>query len=387
MISTGYEITIQGFVQGQGVRPALARLAGEQRWGGSVCNLLQGVLLKLHEAAIDHRELETLIRNSHVALEFASISIRACPPAASEGFQILDSETCGVLCVSVPRDVAICRDCLRESHDPSNRRYHFGLISCARCGPRFSSVGSMPFDRARTTLRNFPLCSACQSEYDSPYDRRSHAQTIGCPNCGPRMWATDRSGVQQAEGDAACRLAANVLQHGGIVALRGIGGYQLLVDATNDDAVAELRRRKRRAAKPFAVMCRTLSEAELLAIIDDATRHALASPANPIVIVPRRFERKLAVGIHPQLAEIGLLLPTTAVHDRLLELTGRPLVCTSGNAEGSPLAVDVSDSAEQLSGIADLWLHHDRPIARPVDDSVIRPMAGHMVTLRCARGL
>ena len=289
--------------------------------------------------------------------------------------------------VSIPRDLAICEQCLSEFHSVNNRRFHYGLISCTRCGPRYSIIQSLPYDRARTTLAEFPLCGYCRDDYDSPEQRRRHAQTIGCPYCGPQIWVTDRQGQQLASNDAACQLAALALQEGKIVAVRGIGGYQLLVDATNDLAVTLLRQRKQRSTKPFAVMCRTLADAEALGLLDEMARQSLVAPANPIVIVPRHWGQPLSSGIHPGLNDIGLMLPTTAVHDRLLELVARPLVCTSGNREGAPLCVTVREAIAELIGIADLQLHHDRPIRRPLDDSVVRPMAGRAVTIRCARGL
>jgi hydrogenase maturation protein HypF len=385
--SAGCDVTIAGFVQGQGVRPALARLAAEQHWTGRVGNTPQGVRLSLSAVAIDDTELERRIRLAHPALSAAQITLRRCPMESVSGFVIDDSVIAGPPAVPVPRDVAVCSDCLREFRDETDRRYRHGLISCPQCGPRFSVTTAMPFDRPRTTLAAFPLCEACRHEYRDPADRRQHAQTIGCLNCGPQVWATDRDQRAIARHDDACRAAATVLLRGGIVAVRGVGGYQLLVDATNDAAVARLRQRKHRATKPFAVLVRTLAEAETLGRCDSAARGALVAAANPIVIVPRRFERPLAAGVHPQRTDIGLLLPTTAVHDRLLELVDRPVICTSGNREGEPLVVDVAAAHAELAGIADLWLHHDRPIQHSVDDSVVRIVAGRAMTLRLARGL
>lgn len=387
MTATGYEVSIQGFVQGQGVRPAIARLAEERRWCGSVRNTPSGVLLSLTAVTETAAEIETLIRSAHPALAPASMTLRPCDRCDAVGFHIDGSETCGGPAAPLPRDVAVCADCLCECHNEHDRRHRFALISCTRCGPRFSIMQGMPYDRARTTLSEFPLCDECQREYTSQNSRRRHAQTIGCPRCGPQVWAADRYRRTVAVDDAACRIAADALLQGRIVALRGVGGYQLLVDATNPTAVQELRRRKRRVSKPFAVLCRTVHDAATLAALDERSRETLSSPANPIVVAPRRFETPLAAGIHPKLRDIGLMLPATAVHERLLQLVGRPLVCTSGNVEGAPLAVTVEDASESLGRIADVWLHHDRPITHPVDDSVVRMIAGHAVTLRCARGL
>ncbi len=383
----GYEVTIRGFVQGQGVRPALVRLAQEQRWTGSVCNTAQGVCMRLCPADDSITNVETLIRQCHTSLAEAAVQLSPIDTETESGFRIEESTDSDALAASVPRDTAVCDVCLTEFHDRLNRRYHDAMISCVRCGPRFSVLEAMPFDRPRTTLRKFPLCEVCQREYRSEDARRGHSQTMSCPNCGPRVWAADRRGQRIGAGDEACVLASRALQRGEIVAVRGVGGYQLLVDATDDRAVNELRRRKHRATKPLAVLCQSLDEAESLGEVDSTCRRALTAPGNPIVIVPRKVGTRLAAGVHPHLSEIGLLLPTTALHGRLLELVGRPLICTSGNREGAPLAVDVDEAQSSLTGIADVWLHHDRPIAHPLDDSVVRPLAGRIMTFRCARGL
>lgn len=384
---TSYQLLIRGTVQGLGIRPALARFAEVEKLAGRVCNTTDGVLLTLHGVRVSAVQLEQQIRAVHPALAETSIHIDGCDVSAESGFQIDDSTVAGTKSVPVPRDVAICPECLSEFHSASDRRFLYGLISCARCGPRYSSIQGLPYDRVRTTLADFPLCAFCRNDYESPDQRRRHAQTISCTNCGPQIWVTDPHGRQLAAGDAACQIATLALQDGQTVALRGVGGYQLLVDATNEIAVALLRQRKRRASKPFAILCRTLAEAEQLGVLDETARQSLVSPANPIVIVPRRWSQPLAACIHPGLKDIGLLLPTTAVHDRLLQLIGRPLVCTSANVEGTSLVVGVRDALSELSGIADLQIHHDRPILHPLDDSVVRPMAGHAVTIRCARGL
>lgn len=382
-----YEVEIRGFVQGQGVRPALQRLANTRHWTGSVGNTTQGVRLTLGHVEDSVQTVENLIRQCHSALVEATLQLRPIDTTAASTFRISDSTDDHVLAASVPRDAAVCDQCQTEFHDPQNRRFRDPLISCVRCGPRFSALVAMPFDRPHTTLRGFPLCDACESEYRSFDVRRGHSQTMNCPVCGPRVWAEDRRKMTTHVGDEACVFASRALHCGDIVALRGIGGYQLLVDATNDRAVDELRRRKHRATKPFAVLCRTLAEAEALGEWDSCSRRALTAPSNPIVIVPRKAGVYLAASVHPHLSEIGLLLPTTALHARLLELVGRPLVCTSGNVEGTPLSVDADESRSSLAEIADVWLHHDRPIAHPLDDSVVRPLAGRMMTVRCARGL
>lgn len=387
MESLCYELLIQGTVQGQGVRPALARFAEAHGLSGQVCNTARGVSLILQGVRVSVMELRSQLRGAHPALMSAEMDVHEISARSAEGFRIVDSDEGGAPSAPVPRDVALCADCLAEFQSTGDRRYLHALISCTRCGPRFSSMRGLPFDRKRTTLAEFPLCADCQQEYAANDTRRRHAQTISCPHCGPQLRATDPQGRQLATSDAGCHLAAQALLSGQIVALRGVGGYQLLVDATNDAAVTRLRHRKQRRSKPFAVLCRDLVAAEQLGILDACARRSLLSPANPIVIVPRRASRPLAGDVHPGLNDIGLLLPTTAVHARLLQLVDRPLVCTSGNVEGAPLVAEIAESLTELRGIADVWLHHDRPIQHPLDDSVVRPIAGRAVTLRCARGL
>lgn len=386
-MSSHYEIVIQGFVQGQGVRPAIARLAKKHGWSGSVCNTPQGVRVVLLDMSVTLVELEDLLRGAHPALATSKLSILPTESTGMQGFCIEESKTNGGAASPVPRDVALCADCLAEVQDPRNRRHQYGLITCTRCGPRFSIIQSMPFDRSRTTLAHFPLCVDCAGEYASYSNRREHAQTIGCPKCGPHVWATDRQQRTLANDDEACQIAAIALLRGDILALRGVGGYQLLADATNDTAVQELRRRKKRRSKPFAVMCVSISEADRYGEFTAAARAMLQSPANPIVIVGSRDHPRLASSIHPHLTDIGLMFPTTAIHQRLLQIVDRPIVCTSGNLEGAPLAVQVADATTDLREIADIWLHHDRPIAHGIDDSVVRSVAGRTMTIRCARGL
>ena len=381
-------VLLLGAVQGCGVRPALARMASLGRWSGSVRNTTAGVELILAGDLPDANPLEQFIRAAlPFAAEISELTIASLPGFDGSDFHIEDSDATGPLVAPVPRDVAICGECLAESRDPTNRRFAYPFISCTYCGPRYSVLLAMPFDRHRTTLREFTLCSECHHEYQDPSDRRFHAQTVCCPQCGPQVWATDKNGKRVAFQDEAIREAAAALLRGEILAVRGVGGYQLLADATSSEVVAELRRRKRRPDKPFAVLCRTLGEAGSLATLSEIEIGQLSSLQNPIVLVRQRHGGPLAADINPGLSDIGLLLPTTALHDRLAGLAGRPLICTSGNTEGEPLAAGVDEAEYQLRGVADLFLHHDREISQPVDDSVVRVIANRPVTIRCARGL
>jgi hydrogenase maturation protein HypF len=343
--------------------------------------------VELHVAAalLDTKDLRAMLCKAVPGL--TAVLIEAAPDLGWTAFSIEPSTTDANLATPVPRDVAICAACLRETETPENLRHRYGLTSCATCGPRYSLMKAMPFDRARTTLQNFPLCEACQREYHESTDRRRHAQTMACPACGPQVWASDSRGQRLAVGDDAVVLAARALLDGRILALRGVGGYQVMVDATNDRAVGDLRRRKRRPSKPLAVLCRSIETARSLADLDGVSEQELRSLANPIVLVPRRCGNGLAANVSPHLLDIGILLPTTAIHARLAELADRPLVCTSGNRDGEPLAAFVDEANRTLGDVADVFLHHDREIVHPIDDSVVRPMAGRAVTLRCGRGL
>jgi hydrogenase maturation protein HypF len=384
MADTSRRILLQGTVQGSGVRPELARLAAEHHWSGSVRNAVAGVELLLQGTLPPDDQLQTLISKrmpSSVIIDHYS-----CSPMTDlgvEGFEIVDSELVGPLATSVPLDRAICDECLRETSDPANRRFRYPFTTCSQCGPRFSILSSMPFDRRRTSMHAFEMCADCLREYLDPRDRRFHAQTNSCSHCGPQLWSSGE-GVRN---QAALNSAAESLLDGQIVALRGVGGYQLLVDATSPAAVQRLRNRKRRLAKPFAVLIRTMADALKLARFDREAERQLCSAANPIVLVSQSDRSTVAAAINPGLSDLGLLLPTTALHSLLLELVGRPLVCTSGNRDGEPLAYRVDDAELQLRGIADTYLHHNREILRPIDDSVVRIIANRAVTIRAARGI
>jgi hydrogenase maturation protein HypF len=384
MADTSRRILLQGSVQGCGVRPELARLAAAHQWSGSVRNAATGVELLLRGTLPPDDQLGALI--SKCMPSSARLDNYTCSPMTDlivAGFEIVDSEATGQLATSVPLDRAICEECLDETSDPTNRRFRYPFTTCSQCGPRFSILGSMPFDRRRTSMQAFEMCAECLREYRDPRDRRFHAQTNSCSNCGPQLWSSGK----RVRNHAALNSAAESLRDGEIVALRGVGGYQLLADATSLAAVQRLRSRKRRLAKPFAIMIRTIADARNLARLNPESERHLCSAANPIVLVPQSIGSTVAAAINPGLSDIGLLLPTTAIHALLLELVERPLICTSGNRDGEPLAYRVDDAEQQLRGIADTFLHHNREILRPIDDSVVRMIANRAVTIRAARGI
>ncbi len=409
--TTSRQFRLNGAVQGVGLRPAIARLAVDCRVGGHVANSGLGVDLAVHgpvEAVqrFEQRLQEYLGRagleqseseqsgNHHGERRGPPMTLQNLPAEigghsgnhTDRKFEILDSTPGDLISVEVPTDVVVCRKCLTDVAEAGPRR-GYPFTTCATCGPRYSLLHDLPFDRERTTLQWFPPCADCEAEYRDPTNRRFHAQTITCPQCGPSLWCTDAAGRPTGDPRSAIQQVVQSLNAGQIVALRGIGGYQLLCDATRADVVRRLRDRKGRRAKPLAVMVVDFPTAERVAWLDKSSRVALQSAANPIVIVRARSGNGLAEGIHPGLKEVGLMLPSSPLHWLIFRAVNFPLVVTSGNREGEPLAVEVEEALVELRQIADLFLHHNRPISHPIDDSVVRPMAGRIVTLRLARGL
>ncbi|MEX0704109.1 MAG: carbamoyltransferase HypF [Planctomycetales bacterium] len=381
-------LSLRGQVQGRGVRPAVARLAHRLDLAGSVRNTLGGLEISVEGESRRIDEFrESLPEALPAGCRPVVIDESEIEAAGREGFSILRDDAEGPLLTPLPLDVAVCDECLDEFDDPRDRRHGYPLTTCAACGPRYTIVRAMPYERADTTMAGFPLCPACAAEYASSDDRRFHAQTIACPDCGPRVYAADAHDGGLGRDEQAVQVAIAALRAGRIVAVRGVGGYQLLCDAGNDAAVRTLRARKERPARPLAVMVETIDEADRLAQLSHAERAALTDPSNPIVLVRSRENGLIAPSVHPGLDTLGLLLPTTPLHHRLACGAARPLVCTSANREGDPLEYQPAEAERRLAGIPDLWLHHDRPIERPIDDSVVRAIEGRIVTIRLARGM
>lgn len=380
-------LEVRGDVQGVGFRPFVTRLARELSLGGWVKNTRRGVVLEVEGPggaldAFSRRLLEDLPAPGLVT----SLTRE---PVASRGdatFEIHPSDGGGGAARVTP-DLATCPECVAELTAPTDRRHRYPFVSCARCGPRYTIVTAAPYDRARTTMAPFTMCEACAREYADPSDRRHHAQTNACPACGPEVRLLSRRGEEVARGDRAMREAAAAIGSGACVAVKGIGGFHLVVDATSERAVASLRRRKGRETKPFAAMVASLGEAEALCVLAEAERSALASHAAPIVLLRRRAGAGIADGVAPETRTLGLMLAYTPLHHVLCRDVGAPIVATSGNVDGEPLCTRDDEALERLSGIADLFLTHDRAIARPADDSVVRVIARRSVTLRRARGL
>ncbi len=376
------QIRVTGTVQGVGFRPFVYRHATRLGLAGWVQNDSAGVLIEIEgdEGAV--LEVSRLLVDDPPPLaRIGTITATPVPVEGDTKFAIVESESGGAPTAAVSVDTATCTACLAEIDDPTDRRYRYPFTNCTDCGPRYTIVRSVPYDRPGTTMARFTMCEACQAEYDDPLDRRFHAQPNACPECGPRLlWG-------HLEGDAALEAAIAALEVGGIVAVKGIGGFHLAVDAANEEAVGELRRRKARDDKPFAVMVHDLDEARTLCTLSDAAADALTSAGRPIVLAPRREDAPVASGVAPNLPELGVLLAYSPLHHLLLRGVGRPLVMTSGNVSDEPIAHEDADASERLAALVDGVLGHDRGIHIRCDDSVVRATsAGRTQVLRRSRG-
>jgi hydrogenase maturation protein HypF len=381
-------IRIRGTVQGVGFRPFLYRQAVDLGLTGWVGNEGGDVVLEVEG---DGSALDGLLRSVQerppplAAVE--SVRVAGVPPAGSSGFRIAGSTAGSDPDLRVSADVAPCDACLAELADPGDRRFRYPFINCTDCGPRYTIVRAVPYDRPATTMAGFAMCPACQKEYDDPADRRFHAQPNACPECGPRLTWTDAR--REAAGASALAAAVACLHTGGTIALKSVGGYHLACDAGDSAAVARLRLRKGRPDKPFAVMVRDLAAAEALCALDPAARAALASPRRPVVLAPRRADAPVSVAdeVAPRLQELGVLLAPSPLHQLLAGDLDRPLVMTSGNLSDEPVIGDDDEAWERLGPLVDGVLSHDRPIFVRTDDSVVRAApGGRLQMIRRARG-
>jgi hydrogenase maturation protein HypF len=380
-------VLVSGTVQGVGFRPFVYDLARGLGLRGSVRNRVDGVAIEVEgePAALD-RFLHDLTAKSPPLACIESVRWLPQPVCGDETFRIEPSEADPAGPVFIAADVATCDSCLAELTDRTDRRYRYPFLNCTHCGPRLTIVRAMPYDRERTTMAAFALCPACAAEYADPSNRRFHAQPTACPACGPRLTVRDARGQPMPCGDPVAFTAA-ALREGRIAAIKGLGGYHLACNACSERAVTELRGRKERDEKPFAVMAADVAAAEQLCVISAAERGLLVSPQRPIVLLRRQRGSAVATGVAPGNPFLGVLLPYTPLHYLLLrELEGLPVVMTSGNRSDEPIAYDDPDALQRLTGIADFFLTHDRPIHLRCDDSVTRAVAGEELPLRRSRG-
>lgn len=384
-------IAVRGIVQGVGFRPFVYGLASRFSLTGFVRNGPHGVLIEVEGQPSDLERFEAELVGrppSHATID-GCVSA-ALPVQGDAAFRIEISESGtgrAAADVRVSPDLATCDACLAELFDPSNRRFRYPFITCTACGPRLTIVTGVPYDRQRTTMAAFPMCEACQREYDNPGDRRFHAESIACAACGPRVRLRNRGGTL-ITGESFTRLAG-VIRAGGIAAVKGLGGYHLACDATNDTVVNELRRRKHRDEKPFAVMFESVEAAAAECVIDATERELLCASARPIVLLRRRRSRgplAPAEGSAPGCPDLGAMLPSTPIHHLLMREVGRPLVMTSGNRSDEPIAYEDAEALTRLAGIADVFLTHDREIRVRCDDGVTRAARGRELPIRRSRG-
>ncbi len=383
-------ISLHGAVQGTGFRPFLYRLATEIGLNGWVCNTAFGLITEVEGLPVQVEEFSSRLESEKPAMAMiAGMEWEDLPANGLQGFHIRESQD-GPKAAFILPDLAICPECRKEILTPGYRRYHYPFTNCTQCGPRYTILNALPYDRPNTTMRSFELCPQCRAEYLDPEDRRFHAQPIACPVCGPHLTLWDEKGRSLAEREEALSRIQKLLAEGHIIALKGIGGFQLLVDACNPTAVERLRLRKRREAKPFAVMYPNLSMVRRHCRIGELETRILEGPAAPILLLSRLSgtgdAREPASVVAPDNPYLGVMLPYSPLHELILRDWDGPLVATSGNISDEPMCIDESEALDRLSGIADYFLIHNRPIVRPVDDSIVRVLHGQQQILRRARG-
>jgi hydrogenase maturation protein HypF len=380
-------VEVRGAVQGVGFRPFVYRLASELGLAGWVSNSPQGAAIEVEGDADSLAEfLRRLQADRPRPCILHNLTSVFLPALGCTGFEVRDSSAEGPKTVVILPDLATCADCLRDIFDATNRRFRYPFTNCTNCGPRYSIVEELPYDRPRTTMKRFPMCDACRAEYDNPADRRFHAQPNACPRCGPHLELWDAAGNVRATRDEALRATADALRRGDIVAAKGLGGFHLLVEANNQEAVLRLRRRKLREEKPFGLMYPDLEAVRRDCRVSGEEERLLRSPEAPLVLLRRRSGDGIAPAVAPSNPYLGIMPPYTPLHHLLLAEVGSPLVATSGNRSDEPICTDPHEALTHLSDIADVFLVHNRPIVRPVDDSVVRVVLGQEMVLRRARG-
>jgi len=384
----GQAIHITGVVQGVGFRPFVYNLATRCDLSGWVNNSPDGVHIQVDGSPNGIGAFLTALENEPPPLaHIESITAVDCQPEGYISFEIVPSTHAGEINQAVSPDVTLCEDCQQELLDPTDRRFQYPFINCTNCGPRFTIIRAMPYDRPATTMSEFEMCPECREEYSDPSNRRFHAQPIACPECGPSLWLSDYAGNVLARGDNALRQAVDLLRAGSIAAIKGLGGFHLACDAANDEAVRELRRRKGRIDKPFALMMRDINMVEQYCIVSNEECDLLTSKERPVVILQRLPDAGLSPEIAPGQRTIGVMLPYTPLHLLLFEgETPIPLVMTSGNLSGEPIITENGEVLRALEAVADVFLLHDREIHIRADDSVVRHASQGVMPIRRSRG-
>ena len=381
------QLTIRGTIQGIGFRPFVFRLARDLSLGGWIANTTQGTILELEGTRIHLRDFQNrLATELPLSGIIQSISSTPLPIMGEQSFSIRPSHWDNQTHSVISPDLATCQSCLADIKNPRSHRYRYPFTTCAQCGPRFSIALRLPYDRLNTTMHQFVFCGDCQREYDDPSDRRFHAETISCPSCGPQVECWDDKGNILAQREKALLAASDIIKCGSILAVKGLGGFQLWVNAASSEAIQRLRQRKHRPTKPFAVLFPSLSCLKQHCFISPDEINHLTSPAAPIVLVEKRTTSTLAWDVSPNNPYVGAMLPHTPLHHLLMNDLLIPLIATSGNRSEEPLVIDEQEAVHRLHGIADAFLVHNRPIVRPVDDSVVQVVNNKCLMRRRARG-
>lgn len=384
------KVIIRGAVQGVGFRPFVYRLATEMNLKGYVLNSSKGVFIEV-EGETD------LLKNFLLRLEkekpsisiIQSLEYQILDLIGYTDFEIRKSEKEEETSALILPDIATCKDCLQELFDPNDRRYLYPFINCTNCGPRFTIIEMLPYDRPRTSMKNFQMCPDCEREYHNPEDRRFHAQPIACPVCGPHIELWDFNGESIAEKENVIYLTIDLINQGKILAIKGLGGFHLVVNALDDNAVRELRKRKHREEKPFALMFPDIEQIKQVCEVNELEERLLLSPEAPIVLLRKKAnsnQLKISEFIAPDNPYLGIMLPYTPLHHILMRFLKKPIVATSGNLSEEPICIDEYEALERLKGIADYFLVHNRPILRHSDDSIVRIIHNREFVIRRARG-
>lgn len=384
---TAVKVAVRGRVQGVGFRPFVFQLADTYLLNGTVQNNMDGVKIHLEGESVAIQHFQSDLKNKAPRLsKINEIEVVETEVQGFNDFTIIPSERSGTSMLVIPIDSAVCEDCINEMSDPEDFRYQYPFINCTQCGPRYTIIEELPYDRPYTSMKSFPMCEDCKREYEDPTNRRHHAQPIACPKCGPKVWLLDKDGMEK-DSDNHIMETISLLKAGNIVAIKGIGGYHLACDARNQEAVMALRSRKKRPNRPLAVMASSLSAARGFAVISKDEKEVLTSPESPILVVKKNNQYQLAEGVAPATGTIGVMLPYSPLHHLLFvdpELDC--LVMTSANPSGMPILYKNEEAFQYLAGIAEYYLIHNREILHPVDDSVVQINDGKVDFLRRSRG-
>jgi hydrogenase maturation protein HypF len=384
---TAVKVAVQGRVQGVGFRPFVFQLADKYHLNGTVQNNMDGVKIHIEgETAAIQLFLADLKNKAPRLSKINEIVVNGTEPENAEDFTIIASERSGTSMLVIPIDSGVCEDCLNEMNDPKDFRYQYPFINCTQCGPRYTIIEELPYDRPYTSMKELPMCEDCRKEYEDPTNRRHHAQPIACPKCGPKLRLLGKHG-EEIDSENPLVDTIKLIKEGSIIAIKGLGGYHLCCDARNERAVVELRRRKKRPLRPLAIMAASISAVEQLAEVDNAESELLRSPEAPIVVLKKSCEYELASSVAPNMGTIGVMLPYTPHHHLLLadpELSC--LVMTSANPSGLPIVFKDDEATRYLEGIADYFLINNREILHPVDDSVVQINDGKVDFFRRSRG-